>query len=74
MVHPRTGASITYVAAALTREAEGQIRLAADGSGGRDDRELTEVRWFSLAGAEDLMGDISGAVRQHLRQVLKMSL
>jgi 8-oxo-dGTP diphosphatase len=59
-VHPLTGVRIVYVAAMLASE----TAASADG-------ELTEVRWVGLAEAGELMGDMYGAVRQHLRLTLK---
>jgi 8-oxo-dGTP pyrophosphatase MutT (NUDIX family) len=56
-VHPRTGVPIVYVAAVVVSEVSGQ----ADG-------ELAEVRWVSMAEAEELMGDMFAVVRQHLRR------
>jgi 8-oxo-dGTP diphosphatase len=45
-VHPRTGVRIVYVAAVLVGEA----------GANPDGQELTEVRWVSLAEADELMG------------------
>ena len=68
--HPRTGVRIVYVAAVPASQAEGKTCLAVDGFRGRDDCELTEVRWASLREAGELMGDMAAAVREHLRRAL----
>ena len=69
-IHPRTGVRIVYAAAVLASHTETQIRLATDRSRGRDDGELTDVYWVSLAEVGELMNDMSGAVREYLQRAL----
>jgi 8-oxo-dGTP pyrophosphatase MutT (NUDIX family) len=58
-VYPRTGVPITYVAA---KPAAGPTVIAR-GSG-----ELTEVRWVSLAEAQDLMGGMFDLARRYVER------
>jgi 8-oxo-dGTP pyrophosphatase MutT (NUDIX family) len=60
-IHPLTGRWIVYVAAAPADESA----VSIDGA-----EELAAVRWVSLAEADELMGDMFGAVRQHLQRTL----
>jgi 8-oxo-dGTP diphosphatase len=55
-VHPRTGVTITYVAAAAVDP--DAVAACSD--------ELAEVRWVSLAEAGELMGDMFEAVSRYL--------
>jgi 8-oxo-dGTP pyrophosphatase MutT (NUDIX family) len=58
-IHPRTGVRIVYVAAVPVSESDAMVSESS---------ELTEVRWVSLAEADELMGGaIYEPVRQHLR-------
>jgi 8-oxo-dGTP pyrophosphatase MutT (NUDIX family) len=64
-IHPRTGKHLVYVAATP----------ATRGPGGRDvfvgdEDELAEVRWLTLADADQLMPDMFAPVQAHLRRVL----
>jgi 8-oxo-dGTP pyrophosphatase MutT (NUDIX family) len=62
-VHPKTGRTMVYMAARPTHGTEVFVG---------DEDELAEVRWVSLAEADDLMGGmIFEPVRQHLRQTLR---
>ena len=62
-VHPRTGRAMVYVAARPT-DGTGAVVRATD--------ELAEVRWVSLAEADELMnGQIFEPVRQYLQQTLE---
>jgi hypothetical protein len=56
---------MVYVAAELARSA-GNNATNAD----RLSDELAEVRWIDLAEADELMGNISGNVRQYLARML----
>jgi hypothetical protein len=67
-VHPRTGVRIAYVAAVLVSGADAQISEVLTDYAGPDGQELNEVRWASVAEAEELMGDMFAMVRQHLRR------
>jgi 8-oxo-dGTP diphosphatase len=57
-VHPVTGVLMVYVAAEPTT---GPITVA------RESGELAEIRWVSVAEAEELMGGIASAVLMHLK-------
>lgn len=62
-VHPQTGRTMVYMAA---RPTHGTDVFAGD------DQELAEVRWVSLAQADELMGGtIFEPVRNHLKKALK---
>lgn len=62
-VHPKTGRTMVYMAAAPTRGTEIFVG---------DEDELAEVRWVSLAEADELMQPYGmfEPVRQHLAQAL----
>lgn len=60
-VHPRTGRTMVYMAAAPTHGTDVFVG---------DEEELAEVRWVSLAEADSLMGEIYEPVRQHLKRTL----
>lgn len=61
-VHPKTGRTMVYMAAAPAGRTEVFIG---------DEDELAEVRWVSLAEADELMGgQIFDPVREHLRRQL----
>lgn len=61
-VHPKTGRSLVYVQA---RPVRGNTVVVSDAE------ELAELKWVSLAEAEELTGgEIFGPVRQHLRSRL----
>jgi 8-oxo-dGTP pyrophosphatase MutT (NUDIX family) len=61
-VHPRTGRTMVYMAARPTHGTDAFVG---------DPEELAEVRWVSLAEADELMeGQIFEPVRQHLMQTL----
>lgn len=60
--HPATGRRMIYIAAKPVR---GTRVLVGD------DAELAEVRWVSLAEAEELMPDMFGPVRDYLARTLK---
>lgn len=63
-VHPRTGRTMVYMAARPTHGTDAAIV--------GDTEELVEVRWVSVAEADELMsGQIFEPVRQHLRQTFK---
>jgi len=67
--HPQTGVRIVYVAAVLASEAEVQISEALLDSAALADGGLTEIRWVSVAEADELMGGATyEPVRQHLRR------
>jgi 8-oxo-dGTP pyrophosphatase MutT (NUDIX family) len=70
-IHPLTGWRIVYVAATPAIETEARFREALKYFETWVDRELTEVRWVSLAEAEELMGDMSEVARDHLRRTLR---
>jgi 8-oxo-dGTP diphosphatase len=59
--HPATGKHMIYYAARPTHGTE--IHLGDEG-------ELTEVRWVSLAEADELMPDMFGPVREYLAREL----
>jgi hypothetical protein len=59
------------VAATPAIETEARFREALKYFETWVDRELTEVRWVSLAEAEELMGDMSEVARDHLRRTLR---
>jgi 8-oxo-dGTP pyrophosphatase MutT (NUDIX family) len=62
-VHPRTGRPMVYMAARPTHGTDVFVG---------DEEELAEVRWVSLAEAEELMeGMIFEPVRRHLRYTLR---
>jgi 8-oxo-dGTP diphosphatase len=70
-VHPQTGVPIVYVTAALAMEDQNTHICTSYET--RNDRELTEVRWVSLAEADELMsGAIYEPVRQHVWGVLNV--
>jgi hypothetical protein len=56
------------VAAVLVSGADAQISEVLTDYAGPDGQELNEVRWASVAEAEELMGDMFAMVRQHLRR------
>ncbi len=60
-VHPATGRPMIYLAAKPTHS----TKLIVG-----DEAELAEVRWASLAEAEELMPDMFEPVREHLARVL----
>jgi 8-oxo-dGTP pyrophosphatase MutT (NUDIX family)/DNA-binding transcriptional regulator YhcF (GntR family) len=61
-VHPKTGRTMVYMAATPVRGTDAFVG---------DEEELAEVRWVSLAHADELMGGmIFEPVYEHLRQVL----
>lgn len=61
-VHPKTGRTMVYMAAQPTHGTEVFVG---------DEDELAEVRWISLAEADELTGGtIFEPVRQHLRRML----
>jgi HAD superfamily hydrolase (TIGR01509 family) len=61
-VHPRTGRTMVYIAAQPTHGLNAFVG---------DIEELAEVRWVSLAEADELMGgQIFESVRQHLQRSL----
>jgi 8-oxo-dGTP pyrophosphatase MutT (NUDIX family)/DNA-binding transcriptional regulator YhcF (GntR family) len=61
-VHPQTGRTMVYMAARPTHGTDAFVG---------DDQELAEVRWVSLARADELMsGTIYGPVRDHLKKTL----
>jgi len=64
-VRPVTGVRMVYVAAESIGTPEIRSRGADFGS-----RELMEVRWFSKAEADELMGELFDDVQQFLRQKL----
>jgi 8-oxo-dGTP pyrophosphatase MutT (NUDIX family) len=62
-VHPQTGRTMVYMAARPTHGTDAFVG---------DDQELAEVRWVTLAQADELMGGtIFEPVRNHLRRALK---
>jgi 8-oxo-dGTP pyrophosphatase MutT (NUDIX family) len=62
-VHPRTGRTMVYIAA---QPVQGTSAFVSD------EQELAEVRWVSLAQADELMGGtIFEPVRKHLRRMLE---
>jgi 8-oxo-dGTP diphosphatase len=56
-VHPKTGRTMIYIAAAPTHGTEVFVG---------DEDELAEVRWVSLAEADELLPGMYGPVREHL--------
>lgn len=60
-VHPRTGRTMVYMAAAPTHGTDAFVG---------DEDELAEVRWVGLTEADSLMGEIYEPVRQHLKRTL----
>jgi 8-oxo-dGTP pyrophosphatase MutT (NUDIX family) len=64
-VHPRTSRHMVYVAATPA----GRSRHVWVG----DPDELAEVRWLTLAEADELMPDMFPPVRRHLDRVLRSS-
>jgi DNA-binding transcriptional regulator YhcF (GntR family)/8-oxo-dGTP pyrophosphatase MutT (NUDIX family) len=61
-VHPQTGRTMVYMAARPTHGIEAFVG---------DDQELAEVRWATLAQADELMGGtIFEPVRDHLKKTL----
>ncbi len=60
-VHPKTGRTMIYMAAAPTHGTEVFVG---------DEDELAEVRWVSLAEADELLPGIFGPVREHLAREL----
>jgi len=61
-VHPQTGRTMVYMAARPTHGTDAFLG---------DDQELAEVRWVSLAEADELMsGTIFEPVRNHLKKAL----
>lgn len=62
-IHPKTGKHLVYVAATpATRSRDVFVG---------DEEELAEVRWLTLADADDLMPDMFAPVRDHLGRVLR---
>jgi 8-oxo-dGTP pyrophosphatase MutT (NUDIX family)/transcriptional regulator with XRE-family HTH domain len=60
-VHPKTGRTMIYLAATPTR---------GTGISVNDEEELAEVRWVSLAEADELLPGMFGPVREHLAREL----
>jgi 8-oxo-dGTP pyrophosphatase MutT (NUDIX family) len=60
-VHPRTGRTMIYIAASPTHSTRVFVG---------DEAELAEVRWVSLAEADELMPDIFGPVREYLARTI----
>jgi 8-oxo-dGTP pyrophosphatase MutT (NUDIX family)/transcriptional regulator with XRE-family HTH domain len=60
--HPATGRHLIYMAA---RPVRGATRVIVG-----DEAELAEVRWVSLAEAEELLPDMFGPVREYLKRTL----
>lgn len=56
-VHPKTGRTMVYMAAEPTRGTDVFVG---------DEAELAEVRWVSLAEADELLPGMFGPVREHL--------
>lgn len=70
-VHPVTGVVITYVATVPEDGGGEQIRHSVADSAAADG-ELVEVRWVTLAEADELTdGQVYEAVHGHLGQVLR---
>jgi 8-oxo-dGTP diphosphatase len=66
-IHPRTGVRIVYVAAVLVSKASVRIGEELTDPTALADGELTEIRWVSPTGADELMGGMFEPVRQFLR-------
>ena len=62
-IHPKTGRHMVYVAAEPINGATGVIV--------GDEEELAEVRWASLAEADELLPGMFGPVRDHLAATLR---
>jgi NADH pyrophosphatase NudC (nudix superfamily) len=61
-VHPKTGRTMVYMAATPTHGTDAFVG---------DEDELAEVRWVSLAEADELMGGtIFEPVHEHLKRML----
>jgi 8-oxo-dGTP pyrophosphatase MutT (NUDIX family)/transcriptional regulator with XRE-family HTH domain len=60
-VHPETGRTMIYMAAAPTHGTDVFVG---------DEAELAEVRWVSLAAADELLPGMYGPVREHLAREL----
>ena len=60
-VHPKTGRTMIYMAATPTHGTEIFVN---------DEDELAEVRWVSLAEADELLPGMFGPVREHLAREL----
>ncbi len=61
-VHPKTGRTMVYMAATPTRGTDAFVG---------DEEELAEIRWVTLAEADELMGGtIFEPVQEHLRSTL----
>ena len=60
-VHPKTGRTMIYMAAAPTHGTDVFVG---------DEDELAEVRWVSLAEADELLPGMFGPVREHLAREL----
>jgi len=61
-VHPKTDRHMVYVAARPTGKLDAIVG---------DPDELSEVRWASLAEAEELLPGIFEPVHEHLERVLR---
>jgi 8-oxo-dGTP pyrophosphatase MutT (NUDIX family) len=62
-VHPQTGRTMIYLAA---RPVRGATKVIVG-----DEAELAEVRWLTLAEADELLPGMYGPVRDHLARELK---
>jgi NADH pyrophosphatase NudC (nudix superfamily) len=60
-VHPKTGRTMIYIAATPTHGTEVFVG---------DEEELAEVRWVSLAEADELLPGMFGPVRDYLARML----
>jgi 8-oxo-dGTP pyrophosphatase MutT (NUDIX family) len=60
-VHPKTGRTMIYIAATPTHGTEVFVN---------DEEELAEVRWVSLAEADELLPGMFEPVREHLAREL----